>query len=370
MSFTKNKLWFTLLPILIIVAGVVGFVVNGFVQDIDFAGGTAIELNIGASLTDDQRDTLVEKFVSGAEQYGASFQVKPTVQVTGNDGTHALLKTNCELSNDQRISAENSVYHWLIEEKITDDEKLQQSAEAENTADAANDETSEAMEAIEGLVGSDVDGDGVTQAPKQDAEPAAEEGSVAAESDIELSYETQAASYGDEMKTKTLTFSLLAAVLMLIYITIRFEWRSGIMAVFCLVVNVLVMISVYAIAKIPLSTRFIAAILTVLGYSINDTIVIFDRIRENMKGNSKKGLASDVVEKSIHQSLTRTINTSITTLVTLVFLYFMGSTTLKDFAFPIIVGVICGSYTSIFVASPWWGAWKDLGKKAAKASKQ
>jgi len=128
------------------------------------------------------------------------------------------------------------------------------------------------------------------------------------------------------------------------------------------------MLSVYAICKIPLSTTFIAAILTVLGYSINDTIVIFDRIRENTK-RSKKESATQITEKSIWQSMTRTINTSITTLVTIVILYFMGATALKDFALPIIIGVICGSYTSIFVASPWWAAWSDVNYKAPKQKK-
>lgn len=103
-----------------------------------------------------------------------------------------------------------------------------------------------------------------------------------------MSTATQAATYGNEMKFNTLLFSLIAALLMLIYIWIRFEWRSGIMAVAALTINVLVMLSVYAMFGIPLSTTFIAAILTVLGYSINDTIVIFDRIRENMKYAEKR----------------------------------------------------------------------------------
>ena len=360
MSFTKNKIWFTLLPIVIIVAGVIGYFVNGFSQDIDFAGGTAIELNVGAALNDSQRDTLIEKFIAGAEEYGAAFNVKPTVQLTGTGNTHALLKTSAELSNDQRIAAENAVYTWLIEEKITTDETLAQTAADEQAApEAGTDENSDALAAIEGLTGANL-GTESTATSQQTASDT--EGTVEPISEIELSYELQSASYGDEMKTKTLAFSLLAVLLMLIYVSIRFEWRSGIMAVSCLAINVLVMMSVYAIAKIPLSTRFIAAILTVLGYSINDTIVIFDRIRENLKYASKKGNVSDVVEKSIHESLTRTINTSVTTLITLVLLYFMGSSTLKDFALPIIIGVVCGSYTSIFVASPWWGAWKDAGK--------
>ena len=125
------------------------------------------------------------------------------------------------------------------------------------------------------------------------------------------------------------------------------------------------MLSVYAVFRIPLSTAFIAAILTVMGYSINDTIIIFDRIRENMRF-SKKETATEIAEKSIWQTFARTINTVCTTLITIVILYFMGVSAIKDFAFPIIVGILCGAYTSIFIASPWWGAWKDTDKGSSK----
>ncbi len=295
-NVTKNKLWFTLIPVLIIVAGIIGFFVNGgFKQDIDFAGGTSVELSMDKVLSGAERAEIATLY-----KEAAGIEIEPTVQLTGTGSRNVVIKS-LVLTTAQRDAAVGAVA-----------EKF-------------------------GL----------------DAEAAV------------VTHATQAATYGNEMKTRTLLFTLLAAILMLIYIWIRFEWKSGVMAVLCLISNVLVMLSVYAIAKIPLSTTFIAAILTVVGYSINDTIVIFDRIRENKKLD-KKSTNTEIVESSIWQSMTRTVNTSITTLITLVLLYFMGASSLKNFALPIIIGIVCGSFTSIFIASPWWGAWSDVAKKAAK----
>ena len=140
------------------------------------------------------------------------------------------------------------------------------------------------------------------------------------------------------------------------------------MAIFALVINVLVMMAVYAVSYTPLNTTFIAAMLTVIGYSINNTIVVFDRIRENMKGfkAKKNGSVSDVVNRSITESMGRTINTTITTLITIVLLYIIGVPSIKEFAFPLIIGVIAGAYSSIFIASPFWAAWKESEIEASK----
>ena len=110
--------------------------------------------------------------------------------------------------------------------------------------------------------------------------------------------------------------------------------------------------------------------LTVIGYSINNTIIVFDRIRENMKGrNEKRGITVPViVNNSIKESMGRTINTTITTLITIVLLYVIGVTSVKEFAFPIIIGVIAGAYSSIFIATTFWATWKESALKA-KAKK-
>ncbi|MCR4719028.1 MAG: protein translocase subunit SecF [Firmicutes bacterium] len=175
-----------------------------------------------------------------------------------------------------------------------------------------------------------------------------------------MSVNSASASFGTQVQRKALIFTLIAILCILAYIAIRFEVKSAVMAVIALAINVIVMMAVYTITYTPLNTTFIAAMLTVVGYSINNTIVVFDRIRENMRGfNAKKGgVVADVVNRSISESMGRTLNATITTLITILLLYFLGVNSIKEFAFPLIIGVIIGAYTSIFIASPFWAAWK------------
>lgn len=174
------------------------------------------------------------------------------------------------------------------------------------------------------------------------------------------------ASMGKDLWNNAAMSIVIAVILMLIYITFRFELLTGISAVIALVHDMLVMLSVYTIFDITINTSFIAAILTILGYSINATIVIFDRIRENTRYIRKESFA-DIANKSIWQTIARSINTSITTLITLVALYILGVASIKEFAFPLIVGVICGCYSSIFLASQFWVLLK--GKNAKVVAK-
>lgn len=168
-----------------------------------------------------------------------------------------------------------------------------------------------------------------------------------------------------EFKMKAIQAVLLGAILMLIYISIRFkDFKFGASAVLALLHNVLIMLGVYALFRIPLNNSFIAAMLTIIGYSINDTIIIFDRIREN-KGRIK-GSDEEVIDISVGQTVTRSINTSITTLVMVVLLYFLGVSSVKEFAFPLVVGIIAGTYSSIFIASPLWYEMRKFQRKHNK----
>lgn len=176
--------------------------------------------------------------------------------------------------------------------------------------------------------------------------------------------QSASASFGKEVQTKALTYTLFAILCILIYIIIRFEWRSGVMAVIALAINVLVMASVYTITNIALNTTFIAAMLTVVGYSINNTIVIFDRIRENLKNRRRTESISEMTNRSITETLGRTINSTITTLITVVLIYILGVNTIKQFALPLIIGIIIGAYTSIFIASTFWASWKESDAQA------
>ena len=122
------------------------------------------------------------------------------------------------------------------------------------------------------------------------------------------------------------------------------------------------MVSFYTIFQIPVNTSFIAAILTILGYSINATIVVFDRVRENTRFAKKESFES-IVNRSIWQTLARSINTSLTTLFTLVLLFILGVASIKEFALPLIIGVVCGTYSSVFLAGQFWVLFKG-NKKA------
>ena len=166
-----------------------------------------------------------------------------------------------------------------------------------------------------------------------------------------LSVSSASASFGNEIQRKALLYTLLAIICILIYIAIRFEWRSAIMAVIALAINVLIMAAIYAITNIPLNTNFIAAMLTVVGYSINNTIVIFDRIRENL-GMMKKSDIDGVVNKSVNQTLMRSLMTSVTTLIVMIPLYIMAGSVIREFALPLMIGVIVGCISSVMLCSP------------------
>jgi len=172
------------------------------------------------------------------------------------------------------------------------------------------------------------------------------------------------ASVGKDITRSAFVASILAAALILVYISLRFEIKSGLAAVLCLLHDLLVMLSCYVILRIPLNMNFIAAALTIIGYSINATIVIFDRIRENMKKTGGHEEFTSVVDRSITQTLRRSLGTTVTTMLPVIFLLILGVDSIQNFALPILVGVISGCYSSTCVAGPLWNLLK--GRKPVK----
>ncbi len=146
---------------------------------------------------------------------------------------------------------------------------------------------------------------------------------------------------------------LLASLFMLIYIYIRFEFLFAVAALSALLHDALAVLGIFALMRFEVNSPFIAAILTIIGYSINDTIVIYDKIRENMKYR-KKETVEQVVNKSIKQSLRRSVNTSITTLLVVIALLIFGDPVIREFSLALFFGIIVGTYSSIFIASPLW----------------
>lgn len=186
-----------------------------------------------------------------------------------------------------------------------------------------------------------------------------------------LRNETVGPTIGKELTVKALLALLVASVLMVIYITIRFEFKQGIAAIVALLHDALVVLGVFSLFQFEVDSSFVAAILTIIGYSINDTIVIFDRIRENLRSKKKGETLEDLVNVSLWQTMARSINTVLTVVFVLLALYLLGGSTIKNFVLAMLIGVASGAYSSIFNASPIWVDLKLMEKRgrvqAAKA---
>ena len=185
--------------------------------------------------------------------------------------------------------------------------------------------------------------------------------------DAVLSIENIGPSVGETLKSSAFKATAIAIVLMLIYIAVRFMWKYGIAAIIALANTVLLVIGFYGVFHISINSPFIAAILTILGYGINDTIVIFDRIRENTDNSARRsanGLAP-LVNLSIRQTLGRSIMTSLTTVIVMVPLLILCGDTIRSFILPILVGVICSTCSSICIAT---SVWYDIMKSTDRSS--
>ena len=290
----KAKIYF-LIPALIVVLGVVFLFINGgFVQDVDFAGGMTMYVDMGKEVNLDE----VKDVVKSADASITS------PRATNSDGNVIIIQTT-PIERDVRDKVQNA----LVEKYGLD----------RNTSF--------------------------------------------------IQVEDVSATMGAELRQQALMAALIACVVMLIYITIRFEFFTGISAVICLLHDVLIMLAFYVIFKVPINANFIAAVLTIIGYSINNTIVIFDRVREN-QGKAMRDLKS-LVNTSISQSFKRSMYTTLTTIVPVVLLYVLGVDSIKEFALPLIVGLIAGTYSSLLLAGSVWYGFKSLQKKRklARASR-
>ena len=293
-NIMRNTKKIALIPIVIVIVGIVCLFINGgFATDIDFSGGTMMQINMGKDFKLDDV-TAVIKESTGKE-------VNVIQYAEDSSAKHQVLFKMETLSKTER-------------DKLFEDIK---------TKFSLDDKALLASDNITPLVSS-------------------------------------------EIIYNALLAVAIAVILILIYITIRFTFASGVAAVCALIHDVLVMISFYAIFRVPTNASFIAALLTIIGYSINDTIVIFDRVRENKKFAKKGEGFIDTCEKSIWQTMRRTLNTSGTTLLSLIVLTVLGSDSIREFSIPLIVGVITGTFSSAFIAAPIW-ALMEGGYKKKKA---
>jgi SecD/SecF fusion protein len=187
-------------------------------------------------------------------------------------------------------------------------------------------------------------------------------------------YEVQTVgpTFGQEIATASYKAIALALLLILVYISLRFEWKFALGAILAELHDLLVVLGIYALTGREVTTATIAAVLTILGYSLYDTVIVYDRIRENAPKMRRVPYA-DMVNRSIWETLTRSINTTMMTLIPVVCLLLFGGSTLKDFAFALLVGVASGAYSSIFVASPflcWLKEREPQNRKLAARAQQ
>lgn len=182
-----------------------------------------------------------------------------------------------------------------------------------------------------------------------------------------LRFEGIAAVIGRELTQRAVLAVVVASALMLLYITVRFEFRFGAAAIIALLHDVAITLAGFSLLRREVNLAFVAALLTVVGYSINDSIVIFDRIRENLRARAYgPGDYIPLVNRSLNETLTRSINTSATTLLAILAVFVFGGRTIRDFALALMFGIAAGTYSSIFIASPIWATWRESLARAQR----
>lgn len=322
--FVKRKGIFLTIALVLVLASIASMVFIGFELDTDFAGGMAVTYQIDSEFT----TADVEKIVNEAL---GSDQSPSSVQKSGNE---VIIK----------FGFDNSLE--------TDEAR----------SDFAMGKIAAITEALTAAYG--------TEAPAEETAEGetAEEGAETEEVVTGVALKNQdivSPSTGRELARSAVLMSILACLAILLYVTFRFEFVSGCVAVLALVHDVVILLGIYSVFRISVDTNFIAAVLTVLGYSINNTIVIMDRIRENTR-HARKETYGQIANKSISQTLTRSINTTVTTLLTIGMVYLLGVPSIQAFSLPIIIGILVGFYSSVFVSGPLWAMWRDSGVKNKK----
>ena len=313
--FVKRKGIFLTIALVLVLASVASLVFVGFNLDTDFAGGMAVTYQIDSDFNVADVESIVNEALG-------SNQSPSSVQKSGNE---VIIKFGFDngLETDEARS------------------------------DFAMGKIDAITEALTNAYG--------TETPVENAEA----GEVSVTGVTLKNQDIVSPSTGRELARSAVLMSILACVAILLYVTFRFEFTSGCVAVLALVHDVVLLLGIYSVLRISVDTNFIAAVLTVLGYSINNTIVIMDRIRENTR-HARKETYGDIANKSISQTLSRSINTTVTTLLTIGMVYLLGVPSIQAFSLPIIIGILVGFYSSVFVAGPLWAMWRDSGVKNKK----
>lgn len=371
-SFVKSRKVFFAISLVMVVATIVCLLTVGLKLDIEFVGGTELTFTLDKELSKEETNKLVaevEKIIGE----------KPSVRTA--EGNQIILRTTL-VDEEYDYEMINSSIDKQVKELYPEAKQTakKNGALTYTIADAKTEDITAALTTNEHLLSSAVEnGENeneyvIEYTPasevnnkRQAVEDKVNELYPLAETSNETTRLTNMSTVSSDvsagLKKTAILSAVIAVVLMLVYIAFRFEGRASIAAIICLAHDVIAMVLAYSIFQIPVSSTIIAAILTILGYSINATIVIFDRIRENNKYMSSQVSFEEKVDSGIKSTLLRSLNTTITTLLTIGLIYFMGVTSIKNFALPLIVGIVSGVYSSVCLSGNIWVALKKIGKK-------
>lgn len=366
-NILKKKWIFFGIAIALSVISILSLFVRGFNLDTDFAGGIALTYEVSGDFDTEEIEKIVD--ASLVDKSASS------IQKSGND---VIIKVGHDsgLTDDER-----QVYSAQVRDSITkaleekfgapvvegNSEEVVPAADETATEPQTNPaEVTETADPTESAVPTETAAADVLATATE--QPVQADLNGVLQSGVRLKgMDDISPSSGQELARTALWMSLLACAGILIYVTIRFEFTSGCVAIVALAFDILVLMGIYSLLQISVNINFIAAILTVLGYSINNTIVIMDRIRENTRFSRKETYA-EIANASIWQTFTRSVNTTVTTLLTIGMVYIFGVVSIKAFALPIIVGIFIGFCSSVFLTGPLWATWKDSAVKAKRVN--
>ena len=370
----KHKKIFMGISLVLMIVSVLSLVFRGFNLDTDFAGGMAVTYEIASEFSTSEVEAIVNEAL-GDNQSPSS------VQKSGNEviikfGYDNSLETDEARSDfalgkiDAITTALEAKYGTPVEapaEEAATEEAAEATEETatEATEETATEETATEETATEETATEETATEETAEATETTEEATAEETVTVIEGVVLKNQDIVSPSTGQDLARSAFWMSLLACLAILLYVTFRFEFVSGVVAVVALVHDVLLLLGLYSLLQWSVDTNFIAAVLTVLGYSINNTIVIMDRIRENTR-HARKETYAQIAGKSIMETLNRSINTTITTLLTIGMVYILGVPSIQAFSLPIIIGILIGFYSSVFDAGSLWAMWRDSAVNAKK----
>ncbi|OGY91532.1 MAG: protein-export membrane protein SecF [Candidatus Komeilibacteria bacterium RIFCSPLOWO2_02_FULL_48_11] len=347
----RRKIYFTI-SIILVLASLAAFLTFGLKLSIDFTGGSLLQIKVGENVQTSAND-IQTLLTSGDAKVLESVIVQPT-------GEQGFIL---------RFKSVNEEEHQAILAKLRSSLAPQEDTQASTTPGKASQRKE--TPAVTGVKAVNSKGEPVDI--KVDASPASESGSN--ETVVEDSFESIGPTIGNELKQRSVYAVLAVLAAIIIYIAWAFRkvsqpvasWKYGLAAVIALTHDVLIPIGIFAVLGkflgVEVDILFVTALLTILGFSVHDTIVVFDRIRENLAHSRHRGTFEEIVNISVNETVRRSINTSLTALLALLAIFLFGGESIKYFVLALMLGIIFGTYSSIFIASPLLVVWDKWSRK-------